>query len=382
MEESHAVTRSLGAMAVLHLIDSLAAGGAQTSLQAMMELPEAANHHLVALRETTGSISIRSERVHICRSPSRFSLRPLFLISRLISAHKVEILHCHLLRSQVFGLFLRQCFFRKLKLVFHEHGQIFGSNDNRPIENAIYAAIIRFCAPRVDHFLAGSGSARAALIATARRIRDKSSIVLAPIRDLTRAPVVDSGLRAALRIAPKTFVVGFAGRIIAGKGWRDLVNALNQLGSERDVFLLVAGDGPDRAQLLEALRMSALADRHHWLGVQSEMSGFYRALNCMVVPSHREAQGLVQIEAQSLGVPVVAANVPGMRETLADEENALLFEVQNASALARQIDRLISDPPFREHLIAAGKVNAARFGAGEFLCRLEAVYDRLGAHTR
>lgn len=365
-------------MAVLHLIDSLSAGGAQTSLQALMESGQAPNHYLVALRQTPDAIPIRKARLYICESGSRFSVRPLFLIRRVIGAHKIQLLHCHLLRSQVLGLFLRQYFFRDLKLVFQEHGQILGSNQDRAAENFVYRAFIRFAASRVDHFVVSSQAARDALVAAAPAIKHKHSLVLAPIRELTEARGSNSSLRSTLGIRRETFVVGFAGRLIEAKGWRDLVEATSRLRPQRDVFLLLAGEGPDRARMLDLLSQGALADRHRWLGFQQDMRRFFDALDCVVVPSHREAQGLVQIEAQACGIPVVAANVPGMRETLVNEENALLFEVQNATEMAQQINRLIEDRQLRERLVTAGRLNARRFSAAEFAQRLEEVYRKLG----
>jgi len=68
------------------------------------------------------------------------------------------------------------------------------------------------------------------------------------------------------------------------------------------------GDGPEREWVQEKIRTGVLSGSVSYLGHVREIASFYNDLDCLVVPSTWEPQGLVEIEAQTLGVPVIASN--------------------------------------------------------------------------
>ncbi len=74
-----------------------------------------------------------------------------------------------------------------------------------------------------------------------------------------------------------------------------------------------------------------------------EMFALYRLSSVCVLPSVREAMGLVLIEAFALGVPVVATNVIGISDVVIPEENALVFPPRDYRSLAEQLARILTD---------------------------------------
>jgi ubiquinone/menaquinone biosynthesis C-methylase UbiE len=92
------------------------------------------------------------------------------------------------------------------------------------------------------------------------------------------------------------------------------------------------------------------------------------------MPSHCEAHGLSHLEAQSFGVPVVVSSVPGLRATVVEDADALLFEPGDASALADCIRRLADDSAMRERLISGGLANSARYAMDAFAARLTEIH--------
>ena len=108
-------------------------------------------------------------------------------------------------------------------------------------------------------------------------------------------------------------VIGFAGRLIPGKGLDVLLKALALVQGRLAIRLSVAGDGPERPRLegmARDLRISDAVTFHGWVG---GMSSFWRSCDLAVVPSHGwiESFGMVAVEAMACGLPVVASRQGG-----------------------------------------------------------------------
>jgi D-inositol-3-phosphate glycosyltransferase len=95
---------------------------------------------------------------------------------------------------------------------------------------------------------------------------------------------------------------------------------------------------------------------------QAELIHWYRAADVSVVPSYNESFGLVAIESQACGTPVVASSVGGLRTAVADGYSGILVDGHNPQDYADALARLI-DEPQRRSLLAQGAVrHAAEFG--------------------
>jgi glycosyltransferase involved in cell wall biosynthesis len=154
------------------------------------------------------------------------------------------------------------------------------------------------------------------------------------------------------------FRIGFAGRLEQSqKRILDLPaidRALADLGV--DAVLRVAGMGPEE----EALRRELPADRSAFLGAvpgPDLPARLFREIDALVVPSRWETGPLVAWEAMALGVPVVASRYvgSGLEAALRHEENALLFEIGDVAAAARQLARLARDSALCARLAAGGR---------------------------
>ena len=98
-------------MRILHIIDTLWLGGAQTVVKTLFEKQEEKeNIFLFALRKTEPLLSVNHKNVFVFPSSSKYSLNPIRKLIRFIHVHEINILHCHLPRSQFFGYLLKQFF--------------------------------------------------------------------------------------------------------------------------------------------------------------------------------------------------------------------------------------------------------------------------------
>jgi D-inositol-3-phosphate glycosyltransferase len=93
-----------------------------------------------------------------------------------------------------------------------------------------------------------------------------------------------------------------------------------------------------------------------------------------MVPSYSESFGLVAVEAQACGTPVIAASVGGLRTAVHDGVSGILIDGHDPAAYARALRDLFASPGLREDLARGAVAHASRFGWGVTVDRLLTVY--------
>jgi glycosyltransferase involved in cell wall biosynthesis len=154
------------------------------------------------------------------------------------------------------------------------------------------------------------------------------------------------------------FVVGFAGRITAAKGWRVLLAAMTELPQQ--FKCLIAGSGEEEAELRHLCQVPAIASRTQYLGVleKDRLWGFFREIDAFVLPSLTTPQWMEQfgaalVEAMACGVPVIGSNSGAIPEVIGD--CGIVVEENSPAALAQAIQTLAIDPDRRERYAKAGR---------------------------
>ena len=112
------------------------------------------------------------------------------------------------------------------------------------------------------------------------------------------------------------------------------------------------------------------------------LADWYRAADLTIVPSHSESFGLVAVESQACGTPVVAAAVGGLRTAVADGISGCLVEGHDPRDYAKAIGSLIHDPKYLAELSRGARQHAQSFGWHETTAGLLVTYDRAVAEFR
>lgn len=179
------------------------------------------------------------------------------------------------------------------------------------------------------------------------------------------------------RVRNGTAVVGYAGRIIAGKGLDTLVQAAALIP---DMCLKIAGEGPWRPQL-RAL-VASLGVEMELLGPlpQDRVPNFLRSLDVLVLPSRttprwKEQWGRVLTEAMACGVPVVGSDSGEIPFVIGDA--GLTFPEGSVESLASALRSILDDDSFRRSLIARGLSRAQEFTWQRHAERTKAFYEKL-----
>ena len=146
-------------------------------------------------------------------------------------------------------------------------------------------------------------------------------------------------------------VIAATGQLIPRKGHRYLLEAMAALArSVPNAVLLVFGQGELEDELREQSETLGLDARVRFQGFRDDLDDWLGAVDLLVHPALREGLGVAMLKAQAAGVPVVAFDVAGSREAVADGRTGILVPAKDAQALEHAIARLLLDPPLRRRL--------------------------------
>ncbi|MEQ1700260.1 MAG: glycosyltransferase family 4 protein [Ilumatobacteraceae bacterium] len=169
------------------------------------------------------------------------------------------------------------------------------------------------------------------------------------------------GYAARTHLADGRHVV-FVGRLDEIKGLPVLLDAIATVQRHLpDVQLTLVGDGPDREALQRRADELGLAGAVHFPGYANseQVRDHLAAADVFVLPSFFEGIPVSLMEAMASGVPVVASNLPGIAELVADGASGHLVPAGDSAALAARLVELLADHDLRTRMGAAGRATVA-----------------------
>jgi D-inositol-3-phosphate glycosyltransferase len=195
--------------------------------------------------------------------------------------------------------------------------------------------------------------------------------------------------RTRLGLPKDAQILAFVGRLQPHKGPEVLIRTAAELlthdQSLRSKLLVLIIGGSSGSGINELNRLKELAN---WLGIsdsvrfvepasQDNLPDWYRASDLVCVPSHSESFGLVAIEAQACGTPVIAAAVGGLRTAVADGFSGSLVDGHDPKAWSSVISRLLNEPQRRILLSMGALEHSKRFGWENTARGTLDIYDQL-----
>ena len=326
---------------VLHLIDSLELGGAQTVLLAWLSSHDRSRFevHLASMHGTRNSLYYeRAQQLGIpviFLSPWRFVPIYLFLLPLLMLRGRYDVAHCHLFASNCFGKPLARLLGVPV-VISHDH-----CIDPLRTNSALATSIDRLTNRCADRVFAVSAGVKDYLIAFENLSPAKVRIIPNGLPD----PVQSRRTRAFGK------VVGGAGRFVPQKNFSRFLRIARALLEIDDAYhFVIAGSGPLEAALKR--EAAELGVNVRWFGVEPSLDPFFDQIDLYLLTSDFEGLPMALLEALQHSVPVAAMAVDGIREEFSDEifllnpagdDRELGYYIhsamQNQAALAAQIQR-------------------------------------------
>jgi glycosyltransferase involved in cell wall biosynthesis len=173
-------------------------------------------------------------------------------------------------------------------------------------------------------------------------------------------------------------VVTIAGRLVPQKAHERFVVAARRIADEvPGAKLLIVGDGPRRAEIEALVDAAGLGERVAMTGGRSDAREIIARSDVLVFSSDWEGLSIAALEALAAGTPIVATDVHGMRELLADGAGAVVA-LDDGTALGERVVALLEDAPERAAMGAAGRALVGqRYSLERMLDAYEAAYGRL-----
>jgi glycosyltransferase involved in cell wall biosynthesis len=277
-------------------------------------------------------------------------------IALLARAAALPILHAHSSHALALGLWAR-LFDRRLRLVASRRVDF-------PV-GAHFLSRLKYSSGVLDRIICISAAIRAQLVADG--VPPAKLTVIASGIDTRRFAGVrpPPGFRRSLGIPNGHVVVGTVAALADHKDYPTLLRAA-RLFLERspDATFVAVGDGPLGAQLAALAQELGLGRRFLFMGFREDVGSFLKSFDVFVLASKQEGMGTSVLDAQALGLPVVACRAGGIPEIVADRETGLLVPPGDPEALAAALLELAGDPGLREALGARARKAAAAHDVG------------------
>jgi len=186
-------------------------------------------------------------------------------------------------------------------------------------------------------------------------------------------------LRTALNIPHSSKVLLSAGRLGPEKNFAFLIDAFARIKRQhQEVVLIIAGDGPSRRSLEHRASTLNVEADIHFLGYvdRAMLIDCYRQADLFVFASKTETQGIVLLEAQAAGTPVVAIGEMGVCDVVENGRSGLLVS-EDLEAFSNAALSLLNDPE-RHRAFSQGALNLARRHSARASCQaLIRCYEKL-----
>lgn len=236
----------------------------------------------------------------------------------------------------------------------------------------------KIAASSATHCLAVSDSLRERAVEFGIAGEEKISVLgkgsgdgfnVAKFQETPEIATAKESLRERYNIQKEHIVLGFVGRLTRDKGVNELVNAFKLLSLENgQLRLLIVGDYEDDDPVEDGVKWEI--DNNPKIiktGFLPDPVAYYHLMDIFVFLTKREGFGNVSIEAALCGLPVVASDVTGARNTIVDKETGLLVDPENLQEITETIHKLVASASLRARFGEAGREWASTHFSNEVL---------------
>lgn len=253
------------------------------------------------------------------------------------------------------------------------------------IKKTVYVVLDRFGERFVDQFIVVSEALRERLIER-HKIPSKKIVRIYNGVEIDsdagyRMPDVRKKIMQEFMIPEDVMLVGTIGRLVWQKGLPYFIQAIKEIDARckmQNVRYLIVGEGELKESLRVKVKSLKLEEKVIFTGFRQDVKEILSALDILVLPSIREGQPIILLEAMVMGKPIVATDIGGVNETVIDGVTGILVPPKDPSALAEAIVCLLKDRKKAQEMGQAGRrVVEEKFNVDLMVANTEEVYNQL-----
>ncbi|MGL4534216.1 MAG: glycosyltransferase [Fusobacteriaceae bacterium] len=318
-------------MKILHIITSMELGGAEKLLSELVLIQKQLGHEVKVFqlynKEDMFKIDSKTSKYN-----SKKNILNVFEILKEIKLENYEIVHTHLLHAQFFTAIASFFDFVKRKYITTEH-----STSNKRRMSNIFKYLDKFIFSRYSEIICISEGVKESLVAWLE-IKNKNKFSVVPNGvDIDKFKNANHLKKEGFfKKENDNILLVMIARLDRAKDHETLIEALQLL--PKKYKLILAGDGEKKEELKILVQNKKLENRVIFLGAWDKIPELLKTCDIVVQSSNFEGFGIVAVEAMAAGVPVIASDVPGLREVV--QNGGVLFKKGDSKELAKKIIEL------------------------------------------
>ncbi|PMC37358.1 glycosyltransferase [Bacillus sp. UMB0899] len=327
---------------VLHIINSLDFGGAETLLKESLPLfkEKGIDCDVLVLRKSNSGYEefLKGHNIDIFYSNIKNIYNPLQIsfITNFLNKNEYDVVHSHPFPSQYWvSLAKTLTSNKKVKFVTTEHNTSNGRRGKK-----IFYFLDKLIYSQYKKIICISEGTKRELVKWVPDTFEKAYIIENGVnlnKFINSKPLNRTDLIPTYRDGDKLILM--TARLTEQKDHQTVINAASELPN--NIHFLFAGDGEKRKEYETIVEEKNLTHRIHFLGMRPDVERIIKTVDLFVLSSHYEGFGLVAVEAMASGIPVIASNVSGLAEVV--NEAGILFDKGNHKALISAINELVID---------------------------------------
>ncbi|MBU0668092.1 glycosyltransferase [Patescibacteria group bacterium] len=315
-------------------------------------------------------------KVHRLKVAHKHDPRHHFQIKKILKTEKPDILHLHLWNPGGCRYAFSAVDKRSTKIVSTEH-------DPFPIQG-LKKSIKKNCLEKTDHTVAVSDANKALLLKLYPQLKGKITTVHNGIdlnyysNELLHFSTQHrEKLREELfRADPQDFVILVVAELHPRKGLKYLIEAFARINTNiPKIKLVLVGEGPERKILEKLIKRLKIVNQVVLTGRRENIPQILKSANLFILPSVKEAFGIVLLEAMAAQLPIIATNTGGIPEIVENHKSGELVEPQNIDALAAKMEEVIRSNALMQKLAYMGHHRVKEFDAKVMAEKTEKIYD-------
>lgn len=372
---------------VAHVVEATAAGVRRHVVDLLRHLPEERVETTLIYSPVRADGAFRAAlselrgRVRCVALPMQPKIRPtadlraIMSLAEIFRAGQFDVIHTHSGKGGLLGRIAA-------KVARADAATVYTPNASPYRLGFVHKRVETLLCARTDRVIAVTRSERDELVGNGVAPKESIEVIESGIdlpAEAENRSRLNERIRAGLGVPPDAPLVGTAGRISAQKSPLDFVRMASLVRRVHpNAWFVWIGDGELRAEVQRESLQSGISDRIRITGFLDDIEEHLAALDVFCLLSAYESFGYVTVEAMSLGVPVVATDVPGSRDVVANGLTGYLVPAGDPGTAAARVGELIASDSDRSRMGEAGRNRvASRFEARRMGLETARLYESI-----
>lgn len=361
-------------MKILHIINKLSTGGAQ-SLVAEMAIEQTKNGDDVSILELMPSPNNILIKKVTNVGVTVHTLHPLgnvynpFIIFSIIPYLRrgYDVVHVHLFPAQYWVAFAKKLSFTKIHIVTTEH-----NTNNKRRNNSFWIGVDKFVYSCYDKIIA---CADKPLQLFRKQYPNYDSCAIPNGVDISKYKDAKPYSKTDFNMSEKDFMVTMVARSDYPKRQDTVIEAIAKLPNNfHAVFVGGIPEKPNAKKCMDLAQSLGVSNRVHFLYTRSDVPSILKTSDAVVMSSEYEGLSLSSIEGMASGKPFISSNVNGLKEVVAGA--GLMFECGNSDELASILSKLEYDKDFYNQIVRSCLERAAQYDIKVCVSKYKSIYNK------